>query len=317
VGGSELMQLESIVNKSTSDQNAQFSVQNYKVGVIQMVSEFHWRTNLSTALSLMETATAAGAKLLVLPENWVVFHGDGYQQFAKNPDLSAQVMDALSRFAAEQRVWVCTGSIPFPPESKQPNAKAMTRCSLISDAGKVVADYDKLHLFSAQVDDAHCQYDEGRWFFPGHQPVVVNTPLGVIGMAICYDLRFPELFRWMAHQGAQLFLVPSAFTHATGQAHWSVLTQARAVENLAYVIAANQGGEHFNQRQTWGHSCVVDPWGTVLAQKPSGAGVILAEVDINRIQMLRHKMPVLSHARLEISGSVVDSLSLQSSEPKS
>jgi nitrilase len=285
--------------------NSHSGMETYKVAGIQMVSGANWQVNLASALALLQQGVDKGAKLLVLPENWAVFAAEGYRAFATEPELSKQVFDELKSFCRRQSVWVCAGSVPVPPSVPcDPGAspRAMTQCVLINDQGDAIAAYDKLHLFDVQVNDAHGAYSESDWFLPGQSLVVAETPFGRLGLSICYDLRFPEMYRQMALQGAEVFIVPSAFTQVTGQAHWSVLTRARAIENLAYVIATNQGGLHSENRRTWGHTCVVDPWGQVLGELGSGEGVITAEVDLAQVRERRAKMPVLSHGRLSIGG---------------
>lgn len=293
---------------------AQNSVlEKYTLAAIQMVSGADWSENLAAALRLLQRGVDQGAKLLVLPENWVVFAAEGYRAFAKDKALSEQVYQALQAFCREKGVWICAGSVPVPPaecatdmfEAVDGHAlasdRAFTRCSLINDAGEIVAAYDKLHLFDVQVNDAHGNYSESQWFLPGQSVSVVDTPFGRIGLAICYDLRFPELFRHMALQGAEVFLVPSAFTRVTGEAHWSVLTRARAIENFAYMVATDQGGQHTEQRETWGHTCVVSPWGQVLGELPAGEGVVAVSVDLTQVKTHRAKIPVLEHGRLTIA----------------
>lgn len=301
-------------NKLANEGDSQI-LEKYTVAGIQMVSGADWTENLAAALRLLQEGVAQGAKLLVLPENWVVFAAEGYREFARDPALSGQVFQALGEFCQQHDVWICAGSVPVPPSASQLSKmasptqgsgsdadRAFTRCCLINEKGDIVSAYDKLHLFDVQVNDGHGNYSESQWFLPGESVQVVSTPFGRIGLAICYDLRFPELFRHMALQGAELFLVPSAFTQVTGQAHWSVLTRARAVENLAYVVATDQGGRHTENRDTWGHTCVVDPWGGVLAQLQSGEGVVTAEIDLSLVRAHRAKMPVLEHGRLQIQG---------------
>lgn len=282
-------------------------LEKYTVAAIQMVSGAHWAENLTAALRLLQQGVDQGAKLLVLPENWVVFAAEGYIDFARDQSLSDQVFQVLKQFCQQHGVWVCAGSVPVPPSvSQMPNTqdttadRAFTRCCLISDKGEIVSAYDKLHLFDVQVSDGHGNYSESQWFLPGQSIKVVSTPFGRIGLAICYDLRFPEMFRHMALQGAEVFLVPSAFTRVTGEAHWSVLTRARAIENLAYVVATDQGGAHTEKRETWGHTCVVDPWGRVLSELERGEGVITTEIDLAQVRAHRAKVPVLEHGRLRI-----------------
>ncbi len=171
-------------------------------------------------------------------------------------------------------------------------------CLVFDPRGEMVARYDKMHLFDVQVDDRQAQYSESRSFEPGSRIVCVDAPVGRIGLSICYDLRFPELYRKLLEQGAEILTVPSAFTKVTGEAHWEVLLRARAIENQCFVLAANQGGVHNATRETWGHSMIVDPWGRVLARVESGEGVAVADIDLSALHALRSRMPIQSHRRL-------------------
>ena len=303
-----------------------------KVAAIQMVSGTRVDDNLQTARALLAQAAAAGAELAVLPEYFCVMGRRDTDKLALQEDLGAGPIQAwLAATARELGLWIVGGTLPLscepadagaPRRSAGPSqAKAAApsggsatgeaverggKCrnaSLVfSPAGKRIAHYDKIHLF--RFNDGERRYDEAAVLVPGSQPVTFDLPardghVWRVGMSVCYDLRFPELYRAYAAQGADLLLVPSAFTHVTGQAHWEVLLRARAIENLSGVIAAAQGGLHENGRRTWGHSMVVDAWGQVLAEQAEGAGVALAELDWAALHQRRQQLPALGHRRLK------------------
>ena len=303
-----------------------------KVAAIQMVSGTRVDDNLQTARALLAQAAAGGAELAVLPEYFCVMGRRDTDKLALQEDLGVGPIQAwLAATARELGLWIVGGTLPLscepadagaPRRSAGPSqAKAAApsggsasgeaverggKCrnaSLVfSPAGKRIAHYDKIHLF--RFNDGERRYDEAAVLVPGSQPVTFDLPardghVWRIGMSVCYDLRFPELYRAYAAQGADLLLVPSAFTHVTGQAHWEVLLRARAIENLSGVIAAAQGGLHENGRRTWGHSMVVDAWGQVLAEHAEGAGVALAELDWAALHQRRQQLPALGHRRLK------------------
>ena len=303
-----------------------------KVAAIQMVSGTRVDDNLQTARALLAQAAAAGAELAVLPEYFCVMGRRDTDKLALQEDLGIGPIQAwLAATAHELGLWIVGGTLPLscepadagaPRRSAGPSqAKAAApsggsatgeaverggKCrnaSLVfSPAGKRIAHYDKIHLF--RFNDGERRYDEAAVLVPGSQPVTFDLPardghVWRVGMSVCYDLRFPELYRAYAAQGADLLLVPSAFTHVTGQAHWEVLLRARAIENLSGVIAAAQGGLHENGRRTWGHSMVVDAWGQVLAEHAEGAGVALAELDWAALHQRRQQLPALGHRRLK------------------
>ena len=279
-----------------------------KTAAIQMVSSPTLAANLDSALALLKQAAQDGAELAVLPEYFCLLGNRDTDKLSIQEVYGKGVIQQfLSDTARALGVWIVGGTLPLSisqaqAESAGQAAAHTTRVhnsSLVfSPAGDCVARYDKIHLF--RFDNGQERYDESRVLQAGHQPVTFELAsrdghAWRIGMSICYDLRFPELYRGYARAGVDLLLVPSAFTHTTGQAHWEVLLRARAIENQAFVVAAAQGGLHGNGRRTWGHSMLVDPWGTVVAQMPEGAGVVCNDLLPAMLKESRHTLPALAH----------------------
>ncbi|MGE6793333.1 Predicted amidohydrolase [Pseudomonas guineae] len=267
------------------------------LAVIQMVSQADVAANLLQARQLLEQAAAQDARLVVLPENFAAM---GRQDLAALGRAEAQgdgpILPWLRQTARDLGLWIVAGTLPLPPDG-QPEAKAHACSLLIDDCGQQVARYDKLHLFDVDVSDNHGRYRESDDYAFGNQVVVADTPFGRLGLTVCYDLRFPELYSALRGAGAELISVPAAFTAVTGEAHWQVLTRARAIETQCYVLAAGQGGTHPGGRETFGHSAIVDPWGQVLGELPQGPGVVLAERDATEQAAIRQRMPVVRHKR--------------------
>lgn len=270
-----------------------------KVAALQMVSGVALEANLAQARRLLEQAAQAGAELAVLPE---YFGAMGLRDSDKLALREAMGDGAIQRFLAgaarELGLWVVGGTLPLACDSEE---RVHNSTLVFSPAGACVARYDKIHLF--RFDNGREHFDEARVIQAGREPVRFTLTARDgrtwrVGLSVCYDLRFPELYRQHARAGADLLLVPSAFTHTTGRAHWEVLLRARAVENLAYVLAPAQGGTHENGRRTWGHSMLVDPWGTVLAQQAEGAAVVLGELDAAHLRQVRGQLPALEHCVL-------------------
>jgi predicted amidohydrolase len=264
-----------------------------QVAVLQMVSAMAVQANLNTARRLLESAAAQGAELVVLPE-YFCHMGlkdrdklEVQEAFGQGP-----IQDFLARSANELKLWIVGGTLPLRANDSQ----HVRNTSLVyAPGGQCVARYDKIHLF--RFDNGLEQYDESRVIEGGSEPATFDLPSvdGYryrVGMSVCYDLRFPELYRAMK---ADLLLVPSAFTYTTGKAHWEVLLRARAIENQAYLLAAAQGGVHENRRRTWGQSLVADPWGQVLAQQAEGEAVVMAQVLGDDLQKVRAQLPALNH----------------------
>ncbi len=280
---------------------------NRKAAVVQMVSTGNVHANLATAGRLIGEAAEAGAALVALPENFAVLDGGPLSQFAEREgDTGALLQGFLAKQARSHGIILVAGTMPMSTRPASPGCAAETvtdgrvrPSSLVySPEGLLMARYDKMHLFDVEVADKQAQYMESRSFEAGSNVVTVATPLGRLGLSICYDLRFPELYRRLLEDGAEIITVPSAFTNVTGEAHWEVLLRARAIENQCYVIAADQGGVHNASRETYGHSMIVDPWGHVVARVEKGEGVALAEIDLDYLHELRRKMPVQAHRRL-------------------
>ena len=271
-----------------------------KVAALQMVSSTSLQANLDTARDLLARAADQGAELAVLPEYFCLlgFKDTDKLQFAEHYG-GGLIQDFLSQCAFDFKLWIAGGTLPLAIATPQPdNARVHNSTLVYNPAGECVARYDKMHLF--RFDSGLERYDEARVLQPGTEAVAFDLPsldghTYRVGLSICYDLRFPELYRALK---ADLLLVPSAFTHTTGQAHWEILLRARAIENLAYVLASAQGGLHENARRTWGHSMVVDPWGNILVQLPEGAGVVMADVLQASLQADRTRLPALGHAVL-------------------
>ena len=267
-----------------------------KVAVVQMVSSAHIQENLLALDESFIVARDGGAELLVLPENFAYMgiHETDKLVIAEEDGLGL-IQHTVSQLARRYRIWVIAGTLPI-----KTRANRVTARSYVYDArGATVARYDKIHLFDVRVSDQEA-HQESATIEPGENIVVVDTPVGRIGLTVCYDLRFPELYRELALRGAELFAVPSAFTAVTGHAHWEVLLRARAIEQQCYVLASNQGGQHASGRHTHGHSMIVEPWGQVLAEQKQGAGVILADIDLQRLHQLRQQFPCHDHHVLHL-----------------
>lgn len=271
------------------------------VAVIQMVSQPEIAANLTNAEHWLRQAAEAGARLAVLPENFAAMgRGDSAQIAWAEARGEGPILPWLRRISRELKLWIVAGTIPLPPAA-EPTAKPMA-CSLVfNDQGEQVARYDKLHLFEAQVADARGLYRESDDYDFGQQWVVVDTPVGRLGLSVCYDLRFAELYSCLREAGAELISAPSAFTAVTGAAHWECLIRTRAIETQCYVLAAGQGGLHAGGRETWGHSAIVDPWGRIVAEQAQGPGFILAEPDRAQQQAIRQRMPITEHRRFSVA----------------
>ncbi len=265
----------------------------FTVACIQTNSTPDLEPNIAAAEALIREARRAGADFILLPENVAMLEPDNDLQRKKAlPEQGHPAVDAFSRTAKELGILILIGSISI----RLTRDKVANRSMLMDSTGQIVARYDKIHLFDVDLDYGE-SYRESATIEPGDCTVVAPTPWGRLGMSVCYDLRFPHLYRALAHRGADFLSIPAAFTRTTGQAHWHVLQRARAIENGCYVFAPAQCGEHAEGRLTFGHSLIVDPWGTVLADGGDDVGFILAEVDPAKVAEARGKIPALSHDR--------------------
>lgn len=270
-----------------------------------MTSAPEVEANLASARLLLERARAEGATVAALPENFAIMgrHEADKVEVAEAPG-EGPIQAFLGHCARELGLWIIAGTIPLRVDSEQ---RRVAAASLVfDDHGRCVARYDKIHLFDVAIPERHAPnrneiYRESASVAPGSELTVVSTPIGRVGMAVCYDVRFPELFRALEQQGAEVLSLPSAFTAPTGKAHWELLVRARAVENLCYVLAPAQSGIHPNGRETWGDSLIVDPWGQVLSRvTDAGPGLAVAEIDRTVQQELRARFPALSHRRFGV-----------------
>jgi deaminated glutathione amidase len=266
-----------------------------KIAALQMVSTPDVGRNVEAAGRLITQAAAGGAQLVVLPEYFCLLgRRDDDKLAVAEAAGNGPIQHALASAARQHGLWVVGGTLPLRGHD---DAHALNTCLVFAPDGTQAARYDKIHLFA--FDNGRERYDEGRTLDAGGPtPTALQCGPLRVGLSICYDLRFPELYRALMAPPCDLLCVPSAFTYTTGQAHWELLLRARAVENQCYVIAAAQGGTHENGRRTWGHSLIVDPWGQVLAVQPEGEGVVMAEVDPARIAQVRQQLPALAHRRL-------------------
>lgn len=265
------------------------------VAAIQMASSPNLSSNLMETARLVAAAAQAGARLAVLPENFALMGYEETDKFAiAEEDGVGQIQETLSKLSSQHKIWLVGGTMPIRASSGKVRAASL----IFDNKGNRVARYDKIHLFDVCVPETEESYQESSTIEPGDQACVVDTPVGRLGLSVCYDIRFPELYRKMMTLGMDLFAVPSAFTAKTGAAHWEVLVRSRAIENQCYAIAANQGGFHLNGRETFGHTMIVDPWGTVISRLPNGSGVVTAEVSAERIRSVRKAFPALDHVKL-------------------
>lgn len=264
-----------------------------RIAAVQMVSGPEVGANLEAAARLVRSAAAAGAKLVALPENfYLIGTHESDKVKVREPDGNGPIQDFLSRTSRELGIWLLGGTVPIETAD---SGKILSASLLYDDQGRRAGRYDKMHMFRFDGGGAET-YDESRTLEPGDGPVAVQSPFGKIALSVCYDVRFPELYRSLGT--FELMLVPSAFTVPTGSAHWETLLRARAIENQAYVVAPAQGGTHPGGRRTYGHSMIVDPWGEVLGVRAEGEGVVLAELDFDRIKDVRARLPALQNRRL-------------------
>lgn len=266
-----------------------------RVSAIQMASGPNINANLLEAGRLIAHAAADGAKIIVLPEDFALIGLDQDKLKAREADGKGPIQDFLAHHAARHGVWIVGGTVPLVADAAD---KVRAACLVYDATGKRVARYDKIHLFDVYLEETGEKYTESLTIEPGKSTVVIDTPFGRIGLAVCYDLRFPELLRAMLDRGFEIVTLPAAFTAITGKAHWESLVRARAIENLCYVVAAAQGGYHLSGRETYGDSMIVDPWGVVLDRLPRGSGIVSASLDPKRLHSIRRNFPSIEHTRL-------------------
>jgi predicted amidohydrolase len=266
----------------------------YKAAAIQMNSQTNLQANLDSAYQYIEESVKKGAKVVGLPENFS-FLGGLSMRLNKADEIAAAVPQFLSETAKEFETYIMGGSYPIPTD----DGKVYNHSPFYTPDGKEVQSYNKIHLFDVDLDDDE-SYRESDYVEAGDpEPVIYESDqIGNWGLSVCYDLRFPELYRKLIDGGAQILSIPSAFTYTTGQDHWRTLLQARAIENTCYVFAPAQTGLHGKNRKTWGHAMIIDPWGRVLADAGQEPGIAVAEIDPDKIQQVRGQIPSLNHRRI-------------------
>ncbi|NWG86630.1 MAG: carbon-nitrogen hydrolase family protein [Hydrogenophilaceae bacterium] len=285
-------------SRSRATPKAQDSTGLLRVAAIQMASGPNVSANLAEAERLIQQAVTAGAKLVALPEYFAIMGlKDTDKVAAREAEGRGPIQKFLAAQAKKHKIWLVGGSVPLECDNPK---KVRNSCLVYDDKGKQVARYDKIHLFGLELGNE--RYKEENTIEPGSKVVAVDTPFGRIGLSICYDLRFPELYRAMGE--VDIIVVPSAFTATTGKAHFETLIRARAIENLAYVIAPAQGGYHLSGRETHGDSMIVDPWGNVLDRLPRGSGVVSAAINRGYQESLRKSLPALKHRSLNCSSAI-------------
>ncbi|MGZ9712644.1 carbon-nitrogen hydrolase family protein [Glaciimonas sp. GNP009] len=264
----------------------------FKIAAIQMVSTPQVEENFSTARKLVAEAAQQGAQLVLLPEYWPIM---GWQDSDKVTIAESLGAGPIQRFMAglakEHNIHLIGGTLPL---ISQESGKVLNATLVYGPGGEQLSHYDKIHLFSFNKGEE--SYDEARTISYGKDVTTFNAPCGKVGLSVCYDLRFPELYRAMGD--CSLIVMPAAFTYTTGKAHWEILLRARAIENQCYVLAAAQGGKHPNGRRTWGHSMLIDPWGEIKMVLPEGEGVVSGEIDADYMRQVRENLPALRHRKL-------------------
>ncbi len=269
-----------------------------KIAAIQMASGSNVSSNLIEAKRLIQASVRNGAGLVVLPENFAIM-GMTEQDKVLIREIfgSGQIQDFLAQLAIELNIWIVAGTLPILTDNKN---LIRATCLVYNNEGIVVGRYDKIHLYDVDVPESNDTYRESETIEPGTDLCVIDSPVGRMGIAICYDLRFPELFRRLSELNVDIFVVPSAFTAITGKAHWESLLKSRAIENLSFVAASAQGGFHVNGRETHGHSMIIDPWGVILDELSSGSGFVISEIDLNKVKNIRKIFPALQHRKLKV-----------------
>ena len=269
-----------------------------RLSIVQMNSGSVPESNLAQLRGLLEQAADNGAQLVVLPENFALMSENQAQRCAlAEEDANGPIQAAVADLAQKYSLWIVAGTIPIRSSDSQ---RPFASCCVYDASGERAGRYDKIHLFDVQLPDGSGAYSESSYTTPGNRPAVVTTPWGRLGLAVCYDLRFPELFREMSAGGVDLITLPAAFTVATGRAHWQSLLRARAIENQCLVAAAAQTGQHSGSRSTWGHSMVLDGWGRILTDLGDTIGIECVDIDMDAMSKMRRQFPSLRHRRPEI-----------------
>jgi deaminated glutathione amidase len=268
-----------------------------KFAAIQMASGPNVSANLSETLRLIKNAAKEGAELIVLPENFshMGMEDKDILAIAEDEKQPGEILTFLTTTAKKLGIWILGGTIPLKANSDD---KIISAAILFNAKGEQVCRYDKIHLFDVDLSEERGSYNESAYTQGGNELIVADTPFGKLGIAICYDLRFPEMFRRLEKLGMQILLLPASFTAITGKAHWKILNCARAIENLCYVVSSAQGGYHVNGRETHGNSMIINPWGQVMDHLPKGSGFVIADIDIKQLNETRQNFPVLEHRRL-------------------
>jgi nitrilase len=260
-----------------------------------MASGPNVKANLAEAEKLIKIAVQQEAEMVVLPENFAIMGTSETDKVKIAEEFGTGLLQNFLRDQAiRHKIWLVGGTIPI--RSSEPG-KVYAACLLFNPQGELVTRYDKIHLFDVTIEASNESYTESQTIAAGDKVVVVDTPFGRLGLAVCYDLRFPELFRVMVDQGMEICALPSAFTSLTGKVHWESLLRSRAIENLSFIIAADQGGYHVGGRETHGDSMIIDPWGLVLNRLPHGTGVVVANLDTVKLERTRKMFPALQHKR--------------------
>ncbi|AIN16562.1 deaminated glutathione amidase [Yersinia rochesterensis] len=269
-------------------------MKNANVALLQLCSGENTRDNLAQIEQQIKQLNS-GIQLVMTPENALLFaNAASYRHHAEQHN-DGPLQQEVREMARKYNVWIQVGSMPM---ISRESPELITTSSLLFDnQGELKARYDKIHMFDVDINDAHGRYRESDTYQPGQQLTVVDTPVGRLGMTVCYDLRFPGLFQALRAQGAEIISVPSAFTKMTGEAHWEILLRARAIENQCVILAAAQVGRHGATRRTWGHTMAVDAWGKILAQNPDAVAALKVKIDTKGLETIRNQMPVLQHNR--------------------
>jgi len=266
-----------------------------RVAAVQMTSSTEVKDNLAVTEALLAQAHVAGAEVVLLPENFALMSADDNERWQVRETLGqGPIQEFLANMARRYEFWLVGGTLSLLDGNQE---KLCSSCLVYDPKGDRRARYDKIHLFDVELDGGE-SYRESEYYAAGEDIVVVDTPHGRLGIAVCYDLRFPELFRSMLDKQVEVFMIPAAFTAYTGRAHWEVLVRARAIENTAFVVAAGQSGRHANGRCTHGDSMVVDPWGNILNRRQVGEGLVVADLDLGELKSIRKKLPSVHHRKI-------------------